>query len=464
MLRRPVLIRLAAAAAFLVPASLAAKPGAPSPHSPSKPLPIPSHKQKLAAPPCGLHDNAPKRVVATQDRRATKIKPTYALGAIGETIKLKAKLQLTDGTPIAFKSVEFKVENQVIGTVKSDSKGLATIDYKVPNKFGPKSWSARYSGNNLCKGSTGSSSVGTVRAPTEITIDFPPKYANVGSKMTFNARLKRTTDNTSIVGREVEAYVGGVRIAKVATGAGGRFTIDYVPVGGSNKLDIKLQFLGDVLYNPKVTVASMPLYPPRQTVYIRGASFTGYYKQTLNTAVVVSFGPPLTGPKFAGAPVRVWYGSENTTPFGKGTTNSAGIAVVTGTLHNKPGVYNIGAFADVARELYNVNNSVGNIKLTVLKAPVTVSAVGPSNVAIGATVNYAVKVVRTTDKKGAAGLKVCMKSKCATTDASGRATVSFTVSNAGGTGPRTFSFTSETDDYHLAGIRNVAVQVTPSTN
>ncbi len=466
MLRRPVSPRLAAAAVLLLPASLAAKPGAPSPNSPAKPVEIPAHQQQLKAPPCGLHETTPQRFVPFRERHATKLKASYAIGAIGETIKLKANLQTEDGTPIAFKSVEFKVDNQVVGAVKSDSKGVATINYKVPNKFGPKTWEARYAGNNKCKGSSGSSTVGTVRAPTKFSLIYPPKYANVGAKVTINGVLKRTTDDATVGGRELEVYVGGASVAKVATSSGGHFTVEYVPVAGANKpLDIKLQFLGDVLYNPKSTVVSMPLYPPKQTVLVRGVSLTGFYGQTLNTSVLVTLGA-LTGPKFHGAPVRVWYrhGDNDTTNLGAGTTNQFGVATVSTTLRAKPGVYTMDGFADVDRKRYTIDHEWGNTKLTVYKAPVTVSALGPNTVQIGAQVSFAIKVVRTTDKQGASDVEVCFSTKCVKTDGAGRATLKFTVPNGGGTGPRTFSFASKADAYHLAGVKNVAVQVSPNTN
>ncbi|MCA9716596.1 MAG: Ig-like domain repeat protein [Myxococcales bacterium] len=466
---RPLSLLIAAAVALVLPATALAKPGGASPNSPAKPGMVPSHKQKLTAPRCGLHEETdPVRVLRDQDRHDTKIEAKYALGAIGETITLTATLQLMDGETVAFKPVEFTVDSQVIGTAKTNSKGEAQLAYKVPNKFGPKTWVARYAGNSKCKGATDSSSVGTVRAPTEITYSPYQGYANIGVNKTIHCGLKRTTDGAVISGREIEVFVGGAQVAKVVTSAGGSFSFDYTPTSGANKpLEFKVQFLGDVLYNPKVSTLSVPLYPPRRTVYIRGASVSGVYGQTVSAPTLVTFDMPVTGPKFGGAPVRVWYtlGNNDTVHLGKATTNNLGVGAISFKITQKPGVYNLNAFADVQRELYDINHDGWwPVKLTVLKSPVVLSAIGPTSVAIGSKVSYAVKAVRTTDKEGIKGLSVCFGYECVKTDSAGRATLTFTVPSDGGTGPRTLTIVSRDDDYHLAGIKHVAVEAKPSVN
>ena len=130
---RPLSLLIAAAVALVLPATALAKPGGASPNSPAKPGMVPSHKQKLTAPRCGLHEETdPVRVLRDQDRHDTKIEAKYALGAIGETITLTATLQLMDGETVAFKPVATIFKPQQ--TVTRDG---AQVTYQAKGRHDP---------------------------------------------------------------------------------------------------------------------------------------------------------------------------------------------------------------------------------------------------------------------------------------------------------------------------------------
>ncbi|MEZ4385524.1 MAG: hypothetical protein R3A79_29630 [Nannocystaceae bacterium] len=463
-MRRRSLWPLLAASALLAPLSPAsAKPGGATKNTPSAPTTqAPESMHKIPAPPCGLHETGPGRFVPS-DRRTTKVTAKYAIGAIGETITLKATLVVDGSTPVALKPLEFTVDGQVVGTAKTNSKGEATLAYKIPNLFGAKPLQVRYAGNNLCKGSSDDGTVGTVRASTSIALTLS-KYANVGTSTTISAQLKRTTDGAVISGREVDVYVAGAKVATVLTNTSGRFQVKHTPMSGADKpLEVKAHFTGDVLYVANATTASTPLYPPLQTVYLRWSNATGFYGQTLPSGVIVTTGSPITGAKFKGAPVRMWSDDDgDLQSLGEGVSTTLGIAQVPLKLTVRPGIYRLGAHADIPRERYTLDK--GSATLRVHKAPVALTVTGPSAVHIGAPANFTVKAVRTTDNKVVKGLDVCYLSKCAETDAAGRATLSLAITSDDGTGTRNLSFTSREDAYHVAGAKSFAVTVQPSIN
>ena len=457
---------------LLTPGSAPARPTGGVAPQPTNAVPIPDNMQKLTTPVCSvLPGETPQRFVPTAARTGTEIKAKFAVGAIGATIPVRATLTTEDGAVVPFQPIEFKVEGQIVGTADTNSKGEATIEYKVPNKFGPKPFVARFAGNSKCAGADDSSSIGTVRSSTTFDLDLS-NYANVGSKTRITGRLTRITDGASISGREVEIYVQGKQVSTAVTSGSGYITADYTPTTGANKpLDVKVQFLGDVLYNPTAGTGSTPLYPPRESVYVKAGDVAGRYGDTVSASVIVIKGPSLLGPKYAGAPVRVLRerGANWAPPrydakqVGAGTTNTFGLAQVSFKITDKPMKYSLWAYADVPRERYDVVKGP-SAYLTVLKAPVQLVVSGPTSVHISESASYTVKAKRVTDSQAIEDLRVCFGSSCQDTDSQGKATITFTVPSAGGTGSRVLSFTSTENDYHLAGAQNLTVQALPSTN
>ncbi len=472
MSRRYVWPLIGLFAVALTPQVAPAKPGDGGfkPSSPAA-VPLPSNKHKLTAPPCKTPAGS-KQIYIPANRRGTKMKTQYSIGTIGETIKLRATLTTEDGLKVAFQSVEFKVDNQVVGTAKTNSKGEASLDFKVPNKFGPKPVVARFAGNQKCDAASDSSTLGTVRSPTTIYISAIKSYANVNHETHFRGNLKRNSDGGSISGRELEIYAQGKKIATVLTDTHGQFAASYTPTSGAGKpLEYKAQFVGDVLYNPTIKTESVMLYPPRQTVYLMTPDVVARYGQTVNAAVIVKIGNPVFGSKYVGAKVhasrergRRWapprYDKRH---LGTGTSNNLGIAYVPFKVMEDVTTYHLWVSADAPRERYDVKQQP-EAKLKVLKSPVKLSISGPGSVHVGESASFDVTVRRTTDSLPVDGVTVCAKNiKCAETNAQGKATLTFTIPG-GSTGARAFTFESRADDHHLAGAKDLSVQALPSIN
>ncbi len=471
---------------FLPADAVPAKPGGSShkPASPAASIPGKDFKKQLITPFCGRHQDqqdqqgqqSGHKFVRPQ-RRRTILDAKYALGAIGDTIPLRATLTLDKkGGPVPSQMVEFRVDGQVVGEALTNNKGEARVDYKVPNKWGPKPVSVKFLGNHKCRGASDNTNVGTVRSST--TLSFGGDFANKGSPTRLSGTLKRTTDGKGVGGREVAIYINNYKVTTLLTDSGGGLSYDFTPGLGSSgsKMRVKAQFLGDVLYNPTAATDSIKVYPRRKTAYLRWASVTGMYGETVTAFAHVTDGMAFpAGKRLSGVEVNMWRerGERWAPPrvgsakVGSATTNHMGIAMVTFTIRDKPMKYSLNAHAEVAVERFDLNkyNGLYGAYLTVLPATVDLKVTGPSTVHVGDSVPYQVTAKRTTDNQRVEGLLVCVaNSGCTKTDQSGKATVSYKVPSQGGTGPRQVEFYNQADDYHVKSTTKITVTAKPSVN
>lgn len=448
------------------PGSNAQTPGNSATVNPGKDI-----KKALTTPYCGRHQDEAGHQgqqswkVVRPGMRTTHLKATYALGAIGATIPLRATLTLDkNGGPVPAQMVEFKVDGEVVGEALTNNAGEARVDYKVPNKWGAKKVVARFRGNKKCRAATDDTKVGTVRAST--TLNFGGGFVNKGSPARLYGELKRTTDGKGVGGREVAIYVNNHKVTTVLTDAAGSIFYDYTSMYGvGRKINVKAQYLGDTLYNPSAGTDSIPVYPERKTVHIRWGGATGMYGETVTIHGQVTVGMPYPGgQKLAGVPVRMWRENGN---IGEATSNHLGVVTVKHTLRSKPSRHRIEAHADVAKELYDLNKYNGKFGayLTILPATVKLTVTGPPTAHVGDSVAYQVTAKRTTNNQWIEGLSVCSpNAKCEKTDASGRTTIEYRLPSQGGTGPRTVEFYSPADDYHARSTSTINITAKPSVN
>ncbi len=450
-----------------------AKPGDGQQAFPQATNPGQKAKHVLTTPYCGRHSTQPpwSMKFARLKRRGTHLKADYTVGAIGATIPLRATLTLdAKGGPVPEQMVQFLVDNKVVGEALTDRKGIAQVDYKVPNKMGPKSVTASFRGNQKCRGALDKTKVGTLRATTSLTWKNRT-FANKGAKTHLLAKLTRTSDGAALKGREVAIYVDGKQVGTAVTNFRGDLDFEFVPTTGPGKLNVKGQFLGDPLYNPIAASDAIPLYPARQTAYIHYGQVTGMYGETVTAVVRINVGRlPLRSP-LPNIPVRLLRERKLDPPHyptrevATGTTNHYGIATASFTITDKPMRYIMRVKADIPIERYDGEHDTGHLRayLNVLPATVELSVTGPSIVHIGESVTYQVSATRTTDRQRIENLTVCASS-CASTDSSGRATIRYTVPSEGGTGTRQVAFKSWRDDYHREASTTMTVTAKPSVD
>ncbi len=460
-----------------------AKPGGdqPKPFNPASVNPGKKLQKDLITPFCGRHqdESSGSMKFVRPDRRVTHIEAKYALGAIGATIPLRATLILdNNGGPVPDQMVEFKVDGQLVGEALTNNKGEVRVDYKVPNKMGPKKVIATFRGSKKCRPATDDTHVGTVRSSTTLTWSNHD-YANKDSPIQLKGTLDRITDGKGVSGREVTIYINDVKVGTTLTGPSGQIKYDYTPglgIGVGTNMKVKAQFVGDPLYNPSVANDSIPVYPKRKTAYLRWASVTGMYGQTVTAYANVTVGMQFpAGSKLSGVSVRMsrergnrWSPPHYNPKFlGQGNSGHLGLAAVTFTIRDKPMKYSLNAYADVAKELYDLDtyNGKHGAHLTVLPATVKLTVSGPSIVHVGDSIPYQVTARRTTDNQLVEGLRVCAESSgCQKTDSSGKATVTYKVSSQQGTGSRSVKFRSDSNDFHVGSSTTLTVTAKPNVN
>ncbi len=420
---------------------------------------------------CGRHHEQPpwSMKFARLKRRPTHLQATRVVGEIGSTIPLRATLTLDNnkGAPVPEQMVAFWVDGHVVGEALTNRKGEAKVNYKVPNKMGPKKVNALFRGNEKCGLAQDTSSVGTLRATTALRLSHN-ESANQGSATTLHADLTRTSDGAGVSGREVAIYVNGKQVGSSMTDSSGRLRYVYTPTAGSGKANLKAQFLGDVLYTPTAENSSFKLYPARQTVSIQWAHVTGMYGETVKASAVLYRGNAVWGPKVANIPVTFYRTKRHlrSKKLGTATSNTNGRATISFTIDDKPNTYSLEAHAEIPKHLYDLKEAnlyYDGPTLTVLPATVKLIATGPATVQIEEWVTYNVKAIRTTDNQPVAGLTIC-RNGCVQTDTSGNATVQYHVNSQEGTGPREVSFVSAGDDYHQKSSTKITVTAKPSVN
>lgn len=96
----------------------------------------------------GNVDSNIARVNITVLSTTTKIVMNNVKGKVGDRVNITAKLQDSNGKGIANQTVTFKINNKVIGKVKTNEKGVAVLNYLLRSK-GKFTLSAIFAGNNL---------------------------------------------------------------------------------------------------------------------------------------------------------------------------------------------------------------------------------------------------------------------------------------------------------------------------
>jgi hypothetical protein len=430
----------------------------------------------LKTSPCGFEGSGSglgRQLVPTE---TTVLEAYPMIGAIGDTVPVKAKLRLQKtGKPVPGHTLHFRIGGQLIGSAKTDSQGMARVNYKVPNQMGPKPIGVTYNGSSLCKSARASANFGTVKSATRIELHnnssgYTPQR---GGKYGFRGTLTRITDQAPLFGRELLLFVNGKPVGKTATDQTGRFieTID-VPSDAPNTLAVKAQFEGDDLYAPTAGVIHENVLPPPYTAYLIWQGVTGKVGQTVTvTAMLSKHYPPMPGSGVAGKTVRIWRERDRrwalphvpSKPLGSATTDAHGVARITFKIDDDAMAYSLYAHADAPeREFTLVKKS--DPRYVVQRAPVNIVPSGPNSGSIGSTINFEVTVSRATDGAPVAGERVRVDfSAPVATDRAGHATLPYTVS-AGGTGPRTLTFKVDEGERTEAGTKGLPFTATPNTN
>ncbi len=170
-----------------------------------------------------------------------------ASGPIGSDVTVSARLTST-GAGLSGKTVAFTIDGDAAQAL-TDSTGLATVTYRVPERTGagPRAIWASFAGDAGFGGSSGAGTLTVTRADTFVyVID---RTGTVGRTVYLRGYLYRTTDRERVAGRTMSFAVDGTPIGSAVADANGRATLEYVPPSGSAGPHwVHVGFAGDATY------------------------------------------------------------------------------------------------------------------------------------------------------------------------------------------------------------------------
>lgn len=405
-------------------------------------------------------------------RKTTELACKGMLGAIGDTVPLKATLAAkADGKAVPGRKVSFKVAGKDAGSATTGANGEARVDYTVPNDPAPGAhpMEARFAGDDDFAPSSVSANFAVFKSSTKLVFSSPPTGVNEGENATVSGKLTRITDQAGIHGRELSMTVNGKPAGKVTTSNGG-FSFTYpVPKPFPDKATVHAQFEGDVLYAATAATTEFSVKGPVKPGFLTWNGAKGKLGQTVTLTAKLTQAPVLLGPGIGGITVRFWmdrgprWGLPHIEQINlcQGTTNSSGNASCTVKLNAQVLPYTAYAHADVDVNVWNVSK-ISDPIIEINKAPVHIAVSGPSSAHIGQTISLKARITRTTDNAPIQGANLVM-GPWVKSDANGEATFSFAVPS-GGTGPKAFKVSYSGSDNYGPGEGSATVNVQPAVN
>lgn len=179
-------------------------------------------------------------------RQRTQLQVTDRAGAIGQTVQLSATLtRASDGAPISERTITFRVANVEVGSSITNTSGVSTLDYYIPEDLGTGDWpiAAQFAGDDEYEDTSGTGTLSVSPAPTTTTtLD---REGIITEAIILRGYLRRTTDNTWLPGRTILFSVDGTEVGWSYTNDNGRADLAWVISDGPEYRTIRAEFGGD---------------------------------------------------------------------------------------------------------------------------------------------------------------------------------------------------------------------------
>ncbi|KZX17711.1 beta strand repeat-containing protein [Methanobrevibacter filiformis] len=174
----------------------------------------------------------------------TQISTLNVIVAVDNSVKLESTLKDGNAKPIADKEVKFYVNGKLIGTAKTDAKGIAYLRY-IPTKTGTLTYISSFTDPTGVYADSTSLKSTIIITKDKINLTTILPNGTVGDKKTI--KVKATNSEGRIVpNKTFIVYINGKKVGNYKTNSKGEFTIKTT-LRSSNKLQIK--FAGDNKYN-----------------------------------------------------------------------------------------------------------------------------------------------------------------------------------------------------------------------
>lgn len=413
--------------------------------------------------------------------KATALQASPKIGAVGDTIELRATLSLADRTAVANETLRFRVAGKDVGAARTDARGVAALPFKVPNAVGPVPIEVTYAGSARCGAAKGSANLARIKASTKIDLTTAAAH-RAGESAHVSGTLTRITDDAAVDGREIAIWYGGKQVSKVTTSSTkGSFSASVpLPKGAGANAKIEARFDGDPLYAPAADDVAFQVLPPKRRAELRWYGVQGKVGEsaTLVAELFEDNGPsqarrPIVGKKILFTIHRDGRWARPSMPatvLGEGVTAIDGRARVPiklgerGILPSTPFGYTL-----LARVVDGADLEIESDTDTTLRidaSPVVVTMTAPSSAAIGQPSPIKVRVLRATDKAPIAGAWVALSpgGGGGKTGDDGEALFPFTPAGGTPTGPLSLTAKVTKSKIYEEGSASATVTITPKVN
>ncbi|HYF92747.1 MAG TPA: Ig-like domain repeat protein, partial [Symbiobacteriaceae bacterium] len=367
-------------------------------------------------------------------------------GASG-TYDAPATLTAILSPALAGKTITFAVDGTEVGSGATDGSGQASTTYTVTQPAGNHTITATFDGDAEVTAATGTGTLTTVAAAGAITVD--PATTVFGAPTGLTATL-----SPALSGRTITFTVNGSPVGTATTNAAGVATLVYAPTQSVGTHTLGASWDGDGYVGPASGTSTLTLSQASGTLSISAAG--GEFRSDVTLSATLS-------PAAAGKTVAF---RVNGALVGTGVTDAAGEA--TYVYHSTETVGTFPLAADFAGDA-DIGPASDTANLTITQATGTLTvldASGPfgGTATLRAILSPAVagKTIAFSVSGGGAG--------SATTDASGMATVTFTINGTVGTRPIGASFGGDAEITGASGAGTLTVDaasgsiaVTPAT-
>ncbi|HYF91332.1 MAG TPA: Ig-like domain repeat protein, partial [Symbiobacteriaceae bacterium] len=359
---------------------------------------------------------------------------TSPSGAVGTSVTLSATL-----TPnVAGKTVTFTVNGVAAGSGVTDGSGVATANYLITDPTGTYNIVANFAGDADISAATGNGTLTVTQGTGVMTV--PNRSVDYRSTVTLRATL-----TPALAGKTVTFTVNGAAAGTGTTDATGLATASYYAAISPGSYTITATFAGDADLTAATGNGTLSVSAATGTVTV--ADRSGAVGTTVTLQATLS-------PNVSGRTITFSVGG---TAIGSSVTDGSGVATLDYTISRPVGTYTIDA--DFAGD-GTITADSGSGTLTVTQGTGSMLAADQtgayrSTTTLSATLTPALagKTVTFTVNGVAAGSGI--------TDATGLATVSYTITDGVGSYPIVASFAGDAD--LTAASDNATLTVTQAT-
>lgn len=392
------------------------------------------------------------------------------IGAVGDTIKLRATLKASNGSAIGGEKISFRVAGMSVGVGSTNASGVAEVSYKVPNQLGQLPIETRFFATSSCATSVDTATLGIVKSGTELKV--VSASATEKDDLTFAVDASRVTDHAPLGGRAFTIVLDGKKVGTTTTDLHGRFFFKIpTPPSASASSKLEAHFEGDSLYAPSSVTAPLSFTTAITTSWFHTDSATVAPGQTVLVDGWVRTDDaafkPIVGVKVF-AQLEVTGDPYRVAKLGEAYTEEDGKVRIPITLADNA-IDSWLSLASIHVRAYKsdvkiVKSSVGQIRVVAARTSLTVAS-APTSASIGQTVSYKVRLVRTTDGAGIKGATVTSDmGSTAKTDETGWATFSTVVPGGSAPGVRKVNISFGKQPFYVDSATSFSLDVRPNAS